>query len=84
MPIWWSAGLPLWLGALVHLGVLAAAAATLPIAIAHGFGAPPTAGIAPWLIALFAASIGLAVRCLGGERTTAAGLVRRQRTRAGP
>src|SRR5712672_3142097 len=51
--------LPLWLGALVHLGVLAAAAATLPIAIAHGFGAAPTTGIAPWLIALFAASIGL-------------------------
>jgi hypothetical protein len=51
--------LPPWLGALVHLGVLAAAAATLPIAIAQGFGAPPTTGIAPWLIALFAASIGL-------------------------
>jgi len=41
--------LPLGLGALVHLGVLAAAAATLPIAIAHGFGAPPTTGIAPLL-----------------------------------
>ena len=51
--------LPLGLGALVHLAVLAAAAATLPIAIAHGFGATPTDGIAPWLIALFAASIGL-------------------------
>ncbi len=51
--------LPLWLGAFVHLGVLAAAAATLPIAIAQGFGTPPTTAIAPWLIALFAASIGL-------------------------
>jgi spermidine synthase len=51
--------LPLGLGALVHLGVLAAAAATLPIAIAQGFGTPPTDVIAPWLIALFAASIGL-------------------------
>ena len=51
--------LPLGLGALVHLGVLAVAAATLPIAIAQGFGTPPTAAIAPWLIALFAASIGL-------------------------
>ena len=51
--------MPLGLGALVHLGVLAAAAATLPIAIAQGFGTPPTTAIAPWLIALFAASIGL-------------------------
>src|SRR5215469_17135070 len=34
--------LPLGLGALVHLALLASAAATLPIAIAHGFGAPPT------------------------------------------
>src|SRR5712691_2759864 len=31
-------------GALDHLGVLAAAAATLPIGIAHNFGAPPTDG----------------------------------------
>src|SRR3979409_140286 len=51
--------LPLWLGALLQLGARAAAAAPLPIAIAQGFGAPPTEGIAPWLIALFAASIGL-------------------------
>ncbi|HEY4404652.1 MAG TPA: fused MFS/spermidine synthase [Xanthobacteraceae bacterium] len=51
--------MPPGLGALVHLGVLAAAAATLPIAIAQGFGTPPTTVIAPWLIALFAASIGL-------------------------
>jgi hypothetical protein len=59
--------LPLGLGALVHLGVLAAAAATLPIAIAHGFGAPPTTGIAPWLIALFAASIGLPFAALAAS-----------------
>jgi predicted O-methyltransferase YrrM len=51
--------LPLWLGALVHLGILALAALTLPIGIAQGFGAPPTTGIALWLMALFAASIGL-------------------------
>jgi hypothetical protein len=51
--------LPLGGGALLHLALLAAAAATLPIAIAQGFGAPPASGIAPWLIALFAASIGL-------------------------
>jgi hypothetical protein len=51
--------LPLALGALVHLGVLAAAAATLPIAVAQGLGAPPTSGIAFWLLGLFALSIGL-------------------------
>ena len=51
--------LPLALGALAHLSLLAAAAVTLPIAIAHGFGIPPVDGIAPWLITLFAASIGL-------------------------
>src|SRR6202035_4150126 len=59
--------LPPGLGALVHLGVLAAAAATLPIAIAQGFGAPPTTGIAPWLIALFAASIGLPFAALAAS-----------------
>src|ERR1700742_5014967 len=31
-------------GALVHLGVLAVAALTLPIGIAQGFGTPPSAG----------------------------------------
>jgi hypothetical protein len=46
-------------GALVHLGVLAAAALTLPIGIAHGFGAPPSTGVGLWLVGLFAASIGL-------------------------
>src|SRR5947209_16053040 len=45
--------------ALVHLAVLAAAALTLPIGIAHGFGNPPSSGIGLWLVALFAASIGL-------------------------
>src|SRR3979411_506611 len=34
---------PLGLGALIHIGMLAAAAATLPIGIAQGFGSPPTA-----------------------------------------
>ncbi|MEA2930039.1 MAG: hypothetical protein QOG38_2467 [Hyphomicrobiales bacterium] len=46
-------------GALVHLAVLAAAALMLPIGLAHGFGAPPSSGIGLWLVALFAASIGL-------------------------
>src|SRR2546421_4212950 len=46
-------------GALVHLGVLGVAAFPLPIGIAHGFGAPPSTGVGPWLVGLFAASIGL-------------------------
>jgi hypothetical protein len=46
-------------GALVHLGVLAAAALTLPIGLAHGFGTPPSSSIGLWLVTLFAASIGL-------------------------
>jgi hypothetical protein len=45
--------------ALVHLGVLATAALTLPIGVAHGFDVPPSAGIGLWLVGLFAASIGL-------------------------
>jgi spermidine synthase len=45
--------------ALVHLAILGAAALTLPIGIAVGFGAPPSSGVALWLVALFAASIGL-------------------------
>ena len=59
--------LPLGAGALVHLGVLALAAATLPIGVAHGFGAPPTDAIALWLIALFAASIGLPFAALAAS-----------------
>src|SRR6478672_4564551 len=46
-------------GALIHLGVLAAASLTLPIGIAHGFSAPPSTGVGLWLVGLFAASIGL-------------------------
>src|SRR5712671_3217305 len=45
--------------ALVHLGLLAVAATTLPIAIAQGFEAAPQGGLELWLLALFAASIGL-------------------------
>ena len=45
--------------ALVHLGVLAVAALTLPIGIAAGFGTPPSHGVGLWLVGLFAASIGL-------------------------
>ena len=46
-------------GALVHLGMLAAAAMALPIAIAQGFGAPPASAIALWLMGLMAVSLGL-------------------------
>ena len=45
--------------ALVHLGLLAIAATTLPIGIAQGFEAAPQTGLEFWLLALFAASIGL-------------------------
>ena len=43
----------------MHLAVLAAAAFTLPIGMANGFGAPPESGVGLWLVGLFAASIGL-------------------------
>jgi hypothetical protein len=55
------------IGALVHLAVLAAAAATLPIAITQGFGAPPSTGIALWLIGLFAISLGLPFAALSAS-----------------
>jgi hypothetical protein len=45
--------------ALFHLLLLGATAMTLPIAIASGWGAPPSDGIALWLFGLFAVSIGL-------------------------
>src|SRR5436190_9793691 len=54
-------------GALVHLGVLAAAALTLPIGIAHGFAAPPSTGVGLWLVGLFAASIGLPFAALSAS-----------------
>jgi len=43
----------------VHLVLLVAAILTLPLAIAGGFGEPPTSGYAFWLLGLFAVSIGL-------------------------
>jgi len=43
----------------IHLMLLAVALATLPLAIANGWGEPPTGGYAFWLLGLFAASIGL-------------------------
>lgn len=47
------------LSALVHLGLLAVAATTLPIGIVQGFEAAPHGGLELWLLALFAGSIGL-------------------------
>jgi hypothetical protein len=43
----------------VHLVLLVGAILTLPLAIAGGFGEPPTSGYAFWLLSLFAVSIGL-------------------------
>src|SRR5215510_11553966 len=54
-------------GALLHLGVLAVAALTLPIGIVDALGAPPTSGIALWLIGLFAVSIGLPFAALSAS-----------------
>ncbi|QIG91084.1 fused MFS/spermidine synthase [Bradyrhizobium sp. 6(2017)] len=54
-----SRTLSLALSALVHIGLLAVAATTLPIGIAHGFETAPQAGLEFWLLALFATSIGL-------------------------
>jgi hypothetical protein len=42
-----------------HLMLLAVAMLTLPLSIASGWGDPPTSGYAPWLLGLFAVSIGL-------------------------
>src|SRR3954452_3208547 len=53
--------------ALVHLAVLALAALTLPIGIAHGFDVPPSSGIGLWLVGLFAVSIGLPFAALSAS-----------------
>jgi hypothetical protein len=58
--------LPVPYAALVHLGVLAVAAFTLPIAMAD-FGTPPSDGIALWLVALFTVSIGLPFAALSAS-----------------
>ena len=50
--------LPRW-AAVFHLALLGVTATMLPIAIATGWGAPPSEGTALWLFGLFAASIGL-------------------------
>src|SRR6204780_4270186 len=42
-----------------HLVLLVVALLTLPLAIANGWGEPPTSGYAFWLLGLFAVSIGL-------------------------
>ena len=46
-------------GAMLHLALVGITAMTLPIAIAPGWGIPPSDGTALWLFGLFAASIGL-------------------------
>ncbi len=49
---------PRWAAAF-HLALLGVTATMLPIAIAAGWGAPPSEGTAFWLFGLFAVSIGL-------------------------
>ncbi len=43
----------------IHLVLLVVAVLTLPLAIATGWGEPPSSGYAFWLLGLFAVSIGL-------------------------
>jgi hypothetical protein len=59
--------LPPWGGALVHLGVLALAALTLPIGIAQSFDVPPTSHVALWLMGLLAVSVGLPFAALSAS-----------------
>ena len=59
--------LPLGIGAVVHLGVLAAAAMAMPIGIAQASARRRRRDIAFWLIALFAASIGLPFAALSAS-----------------
>jgi hypothetical protein len=44
---------------IIHLAVMVAATICLPLAIASGWGRPPSDGAALWLLGLFAVSIGL-------------------------
>lgn len=53
--------------ALIHLGVLAVASASLPIGIAQGFAAPPENGVVLWLVGLIVASIGLPFAALSAS-----------------
>ena len=59
--------LPPGAGALLHLGVLALAALTLPIGIASSFDAPPVQHVALWLIGLLAVSVGLPFAALSAS-----------------
>src|SRR5262245_9276349 len=59
--------LPPGVSAVIHLGVLAAAAMSMPIGVAYSYGAPPAQDIALWLIGLFAASIGLPFMALAAS-----------------
>ena len=53
--------------AVIHIGLMIAAFCTLPIAVAAGFGEPPTEYTALWLMALFVASIGLPFMALSAN-----------------
>jgi hypothetical protein len=59
--------------ALFHLLLIGATAMSLPIAIAAGWRAPPSSGIALWLFGLFAVSIGLPFCTLSARRCCKAG-----------
>ena len=54
-------------GVIIHLTVLILAMLTLPIGIASGWTHPPQEGLHLWVLALFAASIGLPFFALAGN-----------------
>lgn len=64
---WLTARVPLRRAVMIHLSVLAVAVFALPIGVASGFGAPPAQYTALWLIALFAASVGLPFFAVSGN-----------------
>ncbi len=59
--------LPVARAALVHMLLLGAAAATLPVSLAAGYEVPPEHGVALWVVGLFAASIGLPFMALSAS-----------------
>jgi hypothetical protein len=48
-----------WRALIAHIALMALALATLPLAVATGFGKPPADFTSLWLVGLFAASIGV-------------------------
>jgi hypothetical protein len=54
-------------GVVVHVALLLITTLALPIAIASGWGRPPTENQIPWLLGVFAASVGLPFFAIAGN-----------------